>query len=249
MEIKNSYLNKRNENYNIRNINFENQEDLKKNSGKFICESNHNDGIWFDSDFDLRNGVYLYKAKYDETKALRVYKDTLGVCNDFKFTAYDDYKIVSELLDRQKHIKLTDFPTGIVTIENYVIGQEIPFYENANNLSQIIHLKTQKEIIEYYINIINILEELNNNGIVYSDVHAKNFMINSCNNILKLIDFESKYLSIDNNKKDLYVYMISNLKNMINRINEKSNINFRLNDEETLDELKKEIIKKSKKIM
>lgn len=130
MKIKEGYLNKKNEQYNIRNIKFDNKEDFSKNSGKFICQSTHNDGIWFDTEFDLENGVYLYRPDYDESKALRVYKNTLGVCNDYKFTSYDDYKIVSELLSRQKNVKLTDFPTGIVTIENYVIGQEIPYYEN-----------------------------------------------------------------------------------------------------------------------
>lgn len=249
MEIKKGYLNKKNEHYDIRNINFDSREDFSKNAGKFICQSTHNDGVWFDTDYDLTNGVYLYKPDYDETKALRIYKDTLGVCNDYKFTAYDDYKIVSELLSRQKNIKLTDFPTGIVTIENFVIGQEIPFYKNSKNLSEIIHLKNHKEIIKYYINIINILEELYNNGIIYSDVHAKNFMIYSCNNLLKLIDFDSKYLSIDNEKKHIYKDMVVNLKNMINFINNKININFQLTNSEYLDEIKKELISKSKKYM
>lgn len=247
MKIKNEYLSRSNNKYDIRNINFENRQDFSENSGKFICESTHNDGIWQDTDFDLTNGVYLYKPNYDETKALRIYKDTLGVCDDYKFTSYSDHLLVKELLSRQKNIKLTDFPTGIVTIENYVIGQEIPYYQNFNNLSEIIHLKTHREIIRYYIDIINILEELSNNGIIYSDVHAKNFMIDSCSNLLKLIDFDSTYLSIDN-EKDIYMNMIMNLKNMIKYINNQMNINLELNCE-NLKEVKEEIMVKSKKYM
>jgi len=249
MEIKEGYLDKRNNHYNIRNINFDSREDFSENAGKFICQSTHNDGVWFDTDYDLRNGVYLYKPNYDETKALRIYKDTLGICDDYKYTGYSDYKIISELLNRQKNIKLTEFPTGIVTIENYVIGQEIPYYKNSKNLSEIVHLKTHKDIINYYLNIINILEELNSNGIIYSDVHAKNFMIDSYSNLMRLIDFDSTYISIDSEKKHFYMNMIVNLRNMINYINDKININFKLSSGESLEGVKKELITKSKKYM
>jgi len=43
--------------------------------------------------------------------------------------------------------------------------------------------------------------------------------------------------------------MIINLRKMINYINDKMNIDFELSSEETLNELKSEIIVKSKKIM
>lgn len=244
MIIKNGYTDSKKEEYNnIRNINFDSKEDMSNNLGKYISQTEHNDGMWFDTDSNLLDGVFLYKTKYDDNKALRIYKDTVGCFDNYKYTAYNDHKIISELLSRQKHIKLTDFPTGIVTIENYVVGQEIPFYENSKTLAEIIDLKSTKEIIEYYKKIIDILEELCNNGIIYSDVHARNFMVNSCNNLLKLIDFDKKYLGFDT-KNFLYNEMIYNLRNMINYINTKKNIYFEIKEEETLEDIKETIMKK-----
>ena len=77
-----------------------------------------------------------------------------------------------------------------------------------------------------YIDILKILKELADNGIYYSDVHAKNFMINLETLKVKLIDFETRFISIDDDKKFLYKNMIINLKKMITKINSLYNIDF-----------------------
>jgi len=144
------------------------------------------------------------------------------------------------LQKRQKNIELTEFPTGIVTLDKYVIGQEIPFYHNCTTLKE----KTNKlDIIKYYLDILNILKELLNNDIIYSDIHSKNFLIDNATNIVKLIDFDSQYISFDESKT-LYEDMLRNLKIMINKINEKCSIPINLNEENSLDDIRKTILSK-----
>lgn len=225
---------------NIRNIHFDEYEDLTKGLGTYICETNRDLGNFGDTDSYLNDGVYLYIPNYDKTKALRVYKDIFGVCQNYKYTNHNDDYIVSELQKRQKNVKLTEFPTGIVTLDKYVIGQEIPFYKDHTALSQ----KSDKlDIIKYYIDILNILKELLNNEIIYSDIHANNFLVDNVNNIVRLIDFDSKYLSFDGNKTK-YHDMLNNLKTMINRINKKYCLPFEIKKEESLEEIRETILSK-----
>lgn len=240
--IKEGFTDKSNNSFdNIKNIHFDTKEKMKGNLGKLITETTHESGgLFYSSDEELRDGVYIYKTYYNPLKALRVYKDWA----DYKYISHEgDAKLISELLKRQSSVKLTEFPTGIVTLENSVIGQEIPLYEGYKDLIKIIKTKQTKQIIKYYNDMIKILEELYNADIVYIDCHTKNFLINDNTNIVRLIDFEPNQISL---KKDIYSYkkMLKILKENINRINALKNINFKLDKEETLTDVRETILSK-----
>lgn len=240
--IKENFVDKTNTKFNnVRDIHFNTKEDMKNNLGTLITETKHEEGgLFFSSDEDLNDGVYIYKTNYNPLKALRIYKNWA----DYKYSSHEsDIKLVSELIKRQPFIKLTDFPTGIVSLENYVIGQEIPLYEGYKDLINIAKLKEAKEIIKYYSDMIKILKELYNTDIIYTDCHTKNFLINEITNEVKLIDFEPGQVSL---KKDIYSYrkMIRILKENINRINRLRNIPFILEKEETLENIKETILSK-----
>lgn len=240
--IKNDYNDKLNNSYdNINNIHFDIKEDMKGNLGTLITETKHEEGgLFFSSDEELKDGVYIYKTKYDPSKALRIYKDWA----DYKYTSHEsDTKLISELLKRQTFVKLTDFPTGIVTLENSVIGQEIPLYEGYKDLIKIIQTKEKEQIIKYYNDMIKILEELYNAEIIYIDCHTKNFLINEITDEVKLIDFEPSQIIL---KKDIHNYkkMLNILKQNINRINQLKNISFELKTEETLEDIRETILSK-----
>lgn len=241
LKIVNEYYENNEKIYNIRNINLSNKSDLR-NIGEYITESrkdSKNKGV---SDDYLISGVYIYKSNYDSKKALRIYKDFV----DYKYIKHDDAKIVSELQGIQKNIKLTDFPTGIITLEDSVIGQEIIFYNDYKTLSEYIkELKEIKQLMYYYKQILYILEELSKNNIIYKDLHTKNFLVND--NSIKLIDFESSSFTFDKSQKT-YIDMVCKTKALFNEINEILKINFKLEDGQTLSELEKEIKIKSKKL-
>ena len=178
--------------------------------------------------------------KYDPKKALRIYKDFA----DYKYTCHKDDKLISELQSRQKYVKLTDFPTGVATIENYVIGQEIPYYKNSDTLAKkCLNLpsdnKRELTILKYYLEILEILKELYKNDIIYADVRSRNFMIDKVHDMIKLIDFESSYISFD--RKKYYSDMIDNIKIMINEINKYFKIEFIISKETSLENIEETI--------
>lgn len=241
--IINGFENKKGESYsNIRNIHFNKFSDLFGNLGTFKTETQYDCGNIFGSDYDVENGVYIYQTNYDVKKALRIYKDYA----DYRFTRHTDEKLVSELQKRQAKVKLTEFPTGIVTVENYVIGQEIPFYDNCNTLYDVILNNKSIKPTQLYLEVLKILKELAQNEIIYSDVHARNFLVDTVDTTVKLIDFD-EHLILFNGNKDC---MIDNLKTMLYKLNSINNIEFKEDFEktETLSEIEECVYEKHIKL-
>ncbi|MBQ7140031.1 MAG: hypothetical protein IJO32_00845 [Bacilli bacterium] len=227
---------------NIRNVHYDKKNDTINNLGLCVNQTEYKENDPFAPSFSDELGVYIYKSYYDKNKALRLYKDY----GNYKFVFHNDEKLISELQRRQKNIKLTDFPTGIISIEDYTVGQEIVYYENFNTLLNVIKNKDIKDnIFDIYLEMLKILKELYINGIVYSDIHYKNFMVDSKLTI-KLIDFEPRYVKFDENSKYLYETMIRNLKNTINSINLLYNIKFNnnFNNTTTLEQVEESIMEK-----
>ena len=216
------YINSKGEYFeNIRNIKFKDERPLL--FGNFYTQNKKQGSSLTFSDMDDCDGVYIYKSYYDEKTALRIYKDFLI----YKYIHHDDEEIVSKLQKRQKNIKLTQFPTGVVTLENVIIGQEIPLYENHQDIIDCFKDKVLiKKPTHYYTEILKILRELYNNGIVYSDVHGRNFLVSNIDNTIKLIDFEKYRISFDDDNKYYYPTMINNLKSMFYDLNAFYNIEF-----------------------
>ena len=238
IKFENKYMDSEGKIYDIRNVSLSEKKDLT-NIGKFVTETKR-DNFFFGETEDCEEGVYIYKSNFDPKKAFRIYKDF----GNYKYTYHSDHRNISKLIDLQKDVKLTEFPTGIITLENSVIGQEIPFYENYKTLYEIIENTNDiKLILHVYKRIILILEELSKVGITYRDIHARNFMIQDKD--VKLIDFEDTSISFD--LKYSYKPMMKNLLDLINSINKKLNIGFQVNSENLVD-LKEEIRIKSKNL-
>lgn len=248
MIIKNEFKIERNEIINIRNINFESLDDFRENLGESICISHREDH----SNFSLEeDGSYIYRSKYDFTKALKIYKDI----NFYKYTSHSDYKIVSRLQQKQANVKLSKFPTGILTIEDYVIGQEIPFYENSVTLhDHFVSGNLKKRSTQFYLDILKILKELCNEGIIYKDVHRRNFVVNKATEILNIIDFDDAFLNFDNSTTS-YIAMLRNLKScIITGLNLTSyseysyEIDKQFNDAHTLEEIDQILLETDNKL-
>lgn len=235
LNIKNEYIDNKGNNYNIRNICLDDKSDMM-NLGKYLTETKRELGYFYSSSDNLTEGVYIYQSNYDPTKILRIYKDWIN----YKYVFHNDVELISQLQNLQKNIKLTEFPTGIITLDNYVVGQEMKYYEGYETLSK---LNNGRNIIYYYQQILNILKELENFGIIYTDIHSKNFMVKDKD--VKLIDFENDSIKLKYGKV-LYSDMINLLKFMINSMNEKFNINFKLDKSSTLNEVEEEIMIKTK---
>lgn len=242
MIVKKGYEDKNGVKYdNLLNIHFEKKEDMATNLGKYVAETDYKDNMFLSSSWNLTNGIYLYQSYFDPKIALRIYRDFAS----YKYVHHDDAKLIKELLERGKNVLLTDFPMGVITIEDYVVGQAIPFYEDYDTLAKVvINKKDELSIMKYYLEIMKILKELYNNSIIYADVRSRNFMINRVNNLVKLIDFESQYISFDDR---LYKEMIKNIKITINEINDYLNIKFKIDKEDSLDNIEETLLEENYK--
>ena len=241
MIVKEGYKDKKGINYDLLNIHFEKKEDMATNLGKYVAETDYKDNMFLSSSWNLTNGIYLYQSYFDPKIALRIYRDFAS----YKYVHHDDAKLIKELLERGKNVLLTDFPKGVITIEDYVVGQAIPFYEDYDTLAKVvINKKDELSIMKYYLEIMKILKELYNNSIIYADVRSRNFMINRVNNLVKLIDFESQYISFDDR---LYKEMIKNIKITINEINDYLNIKFKIDKEDSLDNIEETLLEENYK--
>lgn len=125
--------------------------------------------------------------------------------------------MVDKLKIYQPSIKLTQFPLTIIKENDIVVGQIIKFYKNAPTLTEFLTDNPSIDPIPYYLQALDILEELTNHNICYEDVHGKNFLV--VDNELKLIDFSDHRVKINENYKELYYPMFQNFNSMVNRIN------------------------------
>ena len=209
--IFNSFTSEIGENFdNIRDIHFSSPGAILTELGSPIYES---DG------FNSPDQVKIYRLPGVADKALRIDKNFL---NYWQLYRNDDI-FVSMLQDRQKDVSLTEFPTGIVTIENKVIGQEIPFYDKTvtiDTATKTRKIATWEDSLSKSLEILKIIRELLNAGIIYQDIHAGNFLYNLDTGQLNLIDFDSRFVKFDYHK---YAYnsMISNLKTLIELLNKR----------------------------
>ena len=110
----------------------------------------------------------------------------------------------------QKNIEDIDFPIGYYLEDNYARGQIIKYYKNSPSLFHLIKEKDINILDKYYyhdddsihnlymilLDILNLIEELFENGVYYTDIHSGNFVIN--NNNIKLIDFDYNYIYFKN---------------------------------------------------
>lgn len=206
---------------NVREVAYKSEE-LYGNLGTLVAQTTRMNDEFFKTDsmeFDL-NGVYIYQNNIDPKIAYRIYKEYA----EYKFNGYQDDMLINELQNRQKYVLKTNFPTGVVTKDGLIIGQEIPFYEHYKTLEKYVEeITSYEQLFTLYNIVISILEELKKCGITYIDVHAKNFMVYKNNT--KLIDFESCKIKFDENK-----YLedsLLNLRNMLNLLNQKLFISYR----------------------
>ena len=240
--IKNGFKNYKNDYFdNIREIHFDKFEDLLGNLGSFILETHSNE----DLGFALNPGIYLYTSKLENNKAYRIYKDYAN----YKYLYYTDDKFVSKLQSVQPKIELTEFPTGVVTLGGKIIGTEIPYYKDSIAIGQCFKLNRNKKIItSYYLEILKILRELVKEEIIYKDINKGNLLINSNNEKINLIDFDSVYTVFCDENSFAYIEMIDNFKRLITMLNQIKNIKFKenFNNTKTLEELEESILENEK---
>ena len=213
--------------------------------GEFITSSHDDENINFS---DEEVGKQIYRAYDDQNKGYRIYKDLFFWTDNFIcYEGVFDARLVAKLQEKQSKIKLTDFPTGVVTINNSVIGQEIPFYSDyvdlhrfgniagreRNDLDILTNLKSA------YLSIVESIEEMVDNNISYTDIHRGNFLVNKKDfSKTKVIDFEDLYIKFGvPNAIDVYT-MVTSLTEMFDKVNWAAGIEYEFEDLDTKNPFK-----------
>jgi len=121
-------------------------------------------------------------------------------------------RLFNELKEK---ITLTDLPIGYYQENKTFKGTIVPYYTNSISLYQITKNYDLINLNNYYLHdddiihnlyllfydILDILEELQNNGISYLDSNPSNIILKD--NQVKLIDFEPQYLKYGINKNNI----------------------------------------------
>ena len=184
------------------------------NLGTLVAESNNNDSIQREYEIDSDIGVYIYQSR-NPNVAYRIYK----CFADYGFNGYGDDILIQELTERSNNIKLSKFPTGIITHNNRIIGQEIPFFKDYCTLFDVLKNNREFDYIKYYKSVLYIVKELYDNGIIYCDLHSNNFMVNLKIDQIEIIDFELLNIKFDDKTKESRIKLLNAYRDMISRLN------------------------------
>lgn len=208
--------------------------------GIFVNQTKRQENI-----FIKTNGVYIYQDRDNSNIGYRIYDEYA----DYGFNGYGDAKLISNFNKIRDNVKLTDLPIGVVSSDGNIVGQIIHYYPNCESVYQYAKRTKNINVIKYYKEMINILKELYDNGMIYVDTHAKNYLI--VKNDIKLIDFDSSYIDFSDTKFK-YDSMIYTFIRMLKILNELLGIDFDIkNDlvrdlqdiEEVVEEMEKKLVK------
>ncbi len=217
MKIIKGFTNKKGEKFPlVDNFNFESWNEFRNLDKTFITQTTNNLCEEFAANED---GYNIFHLNETPEIGFRVHSEC-GYCT-YMYTNFEsDAKLIQKLQEYQPNIELSEFPYGILTIQDNVIGQVMKFYYKYKTLFETFSenkIITFDEAYNVYYKIIDILTELQENGIIYSDSHTRNFMYNTEIKDLKAIDFDNDRLNFDGYNVDS---MIRNLQITLNRLNE-----------------------------
>lgn len=168
-------------------------------------------------------GSYIYKDRKKDNIGYKIYRGF----TERNFKEFNDKILVSELIKRQPYITKTKFPIGLISFNSKIIGQQIPYFDNYKQLNKLETIKN----ISIYEKILESIKEMYENGVMYLDIHDKNFIINKKNNV-QTIDFEDKYIMFDDYSDETKMAILKKIIKLINATNEKHQIPFILKQED-----------------
>lgn len=240
--------------FNIRNIEYPHNR-KPCYFGKYITYTKDDQ---IDSFSEEPSGVTIYQDEQDPKIGYRIYNGIFWAAETFYFIdGCGDARMIEELQKRQSTVKLTQFPTGVISVCKQVIGQEMPFYSNAYTLKEFAKkVKDNPDKIKIltnsYISVFKSFQELIDNEIFYGDLHTSNVMVNKDNpTITNLIDFSTLYTSFGK----LYPYKLNTYQRdfakVVNLGNEYANIDYRLDklsSDKPVDEAIEKVLKMEYKL-
>ena len=124
-------------------------------------------------------------------------------------------EMLARLVEKQKNISSVDFPIGYLVHMKKLCGLIIKYYKDSISFDNIIKTRDFNALGKYYYHddntlhnlfllyheVLDLIYELLDNDICYTDINPGNIIIT--NNQVKLIDFDYRYVLFD--KKDVFL--------------------------------------------
>ena len=138
--------------------------------------------------------------------------------------------MLSKFNEINNKIILTDLPVSYYIEDNKIVGSVIPYYEDSENLYNISITKDLNNLMKVYkrdddnihnlfilySEIIDIIEELYDNGVCYYDSNSTNFVFKD--NKVHLIDFDPGYIKF-NTRRKATIQTLSGIDDLADRMN------------------------------
>ena len=200
------------------------------------CKMDNYGFLYLDEEYHFKN-----KIMYDESR------NTKSIF--FKIDSTDEYvvKYHKEKLNRREVLRMLfhfynvknnslnniDFPIGYYKENNHIKGLIVYNYQDAVSLRQVIinnnlscyynhSLNEQENVLLLLNDILKIIEDLYNNGIIYTDINPGNFIIYK--NEVKIIDFDPRYLFYEDDEDCYLKKTMANYRDLVNYVCEKFSV-------------------------
>lgn len=199
------------------------------------------------------DGAFIIQNKENPNIAYKIDEGSINYQNFDNFQRCSfvfEPRFIYELQKRQPLIKRSDFPTGIVTVDHYCIGEEIVYYNNTVTLEEFTKLEKNKFLLptNLYLNLLESLKELSDNDIYYCDLHNENFVVfndeKTNKETIKIIDFSSEYVKLERFKSIVQTQK-QNLQSALNKGLENLSIpeKITLNEEKPIEDAMEKVMK------
>lgn len=160
----------------------------------------------------INEGTTCYIMMHESNITYKLYKravDYILKNSEYELEENETLNRLNYIVSKKKDVKMTDIPDDILTFKGKAVGVPLTYYSNGISLKD--YLMDNKDNVDVDLikqKIIDIVNELINNGIIPTDPHLDNFLI--CYNDdgsyeIKMIDVDDQYISIyPDNKRDVW---------------------------------------------
>lgn len=159
----------------------------------------------------IHKGTTSYIMQY-KNLTYKIYKgafDYIITNTEYNLEEKETLNRLNYLVSKRKDITLTDLPSDLLTYNGKPVGVEITYYKKGITVQDYLKENyTEENVRLIKKQILKIIKELIENGIIPTDPHLENFLV--CQNEIgsyeiKMIDTDDQYISVyPNNQRDVW---------------------------------------------
>lgn len=214
MKYVEEYIDEEGRKYNnVKEFSYSKKEILNEFDDLVLQTYKYTEEVFYDDEVD---GIYLYRNKINPNYAYKIYKH-------FTYPTFisrlEDALLIEKCEEIKENVKLTNFPTGVITVDGKIIGTELPFYSNSLTAKKYFKKNNITNPYSIYIKMLKILRELYENNFIYLDVHGENFMIDVSTGTVNLIDFEYNHILFEDINDKYKVMILKEFREMMKSLN------------------------------